>query len=133
VDDITQGGLAAAQATVVVVSNDQATVEPIAEALEQAGVRVTVRGSTDYQSLLDMLPVGANTDGDDERDTTTVADPPPTPLAEAKTRFERTYLERLLAQTHGNLAQAARLASVDRSNLRRLLKRHGIEADIWRR
>jgi DNA-binding NtrC family response regulator len=134
VDERTHAAAEAAIATVVVVSNDRATVEPIAAALAEAGVVVAVHGSCDYQTLLEMLPAGGSGQGNGSaKRGDDAVDAIPTPLAEAKTCFERTYLERLLALTHGNLAQAARLASVDRSNLRRLLKRHGIEADVWRR
>ncbi|MEO7034698.1 MAG: sigma-54 dependent transcriptional regulator [Polyangiaceae bacterium] len=51
------------------------------------------------------------------------------PMAEAKTSFERRYLERLMERTDGKLGRAAQLAGVDPSNLRRLLKRHGITDD----
>jgi DNA-binding NtrC family response regulator len=42
------------------------------------------------------------------------------------TEFERQYVERLLATTGGNVAQAARRAGVARSHLNELLRRHGI-------
>lgn len=53
------------------------------------------------------------------------------PLREAKKqlveRFERSYLERLLDETSGNVAEAARRAGVDRGTLFRSIRRHGIE------
>jgi two-component system response regulator HydG len=48
------------------------------------------------------------------------------PFAEAKTRFERQYLEQILEESAGNLSLAARRAGMDRSNFRRLLDRHGV-------
>jgi DNA-binding NtrC family response regulator len=48
------------------------------------------------------------------------------PLSDAKHGFERDYLARLLDRADGKLAKAAQLAGVDPSNLRRLLKRHGL-------
>ncbi len=47
-------------------------------------------------------------------------------------QFERTYFERLLRRTDGNLSEAARIAGIDRSNLRRTLSRLGMKADSWR-
>ncbi|HUS63781.1 MAG TPA: hypothetical protein VMZ28_04520 [Kofleriaceae bacterium] len=46
--------------------------------------------------------------------------------------FERRYVARLLRRADGNLAQASRLARLDRSNLRRILMRLGLRADTWR-
>jgi ActR/RegA family two-component response regulator len=46
--------------------------------------------------------------------------------------FERRYVARLLRKADGNLAQASRLARLDRSNLRRLLMRLGLRAEAWR-
>lgn len=40
--------------------------------------------------------------------------------------FERSYLRRLLAACHDNVAQAARDAGVNRAYLHRLLRRHGL-------
>ena len=58
-----------------------------------------------------------------------VTDPaePVEPLRLARHAFERRYLERLLAAVDGSRADAARLAHLDPSNLRRLLKRHHLE------
>jgi two-component system, NtrC family, response regulator AtoC len=58
------------------------------------------------------------------------------PLADAKRKamvdFERDYLRKVLDQTHGNVAEAARRTGVDRSNFRRLLHRHGIDPESFR-
>jgi two-component system response regulator HydG len=45
------------------------------------------------------------------------------PLSEARTAFEKRYVENVLKKTQGNLSAAARLAGLDRSNFRRLLRR----------
>jgi len=42
--------------------------------------------------------------------------------------FEMRYLKDLLAVTEGNLSEASRRSGIDRSNLRRLLKKHSIQA-----
>lgn len=44
-------------------------------------------------------------------------------------RFERTYLSKLLDETEGNVAEAARRAGVDRGTLFRTIRRHGIKVD----
>jgi DNA-binding NtrC family response regulator len=50
------------------------------------------------------------------------------PYAEAKRRlvahFDELYTGELLRKTGGNMSEAARRAGLDRSNFRRLLKRH---------
>jgi two-component system response regulator HydG len=54
------------------------------------------------------------------------------PYAEAKRRlvalFDDTYTSELLRQSGGNMSEAARRAGLDRSNFRRLLKRHRDDA-----
>ncbi len=47
----------------------------------------------------------------------------------AVTDFETRYLKALLSKTEGNISQAAREAGMDRSNFRRLLKRHKVSYD----
>jgi len=58
------------------------------------------------------------------------------PLAEAKRRaalaFERKYLLRALEEAAGSVSGAARLAGIDRTNFRRLLQRHNIDASRFR-
>ena len=55
-----------------------------------------------------------------------------TPLTEAKRRasgaFEKRYLTRVMEKAQGSVSEAARLAGLDRTNFRRLLQRHGIDA-----
>lgn len=53
-------------------------------------------------------------------------DEPIGPLRTERDRFEKTYLVSLLRYTNNNRALAARVAELDPSNLRRLLKRHGL-------
>jgi len=53
---------------------------------------------------------------------------PSRPLGDARAQFERQYLEQVLRRAEGNTAEAARIAGVDRSNFRRLLKRYGLAA-----
>lgn len=49
------------------------------------------------------------------------------PLQQAREEFERLYLRELVEESGGNVAQASRVAGLDPSNLRRLLKRYGID------
>ncbi len=51
---------------------------------------------------------------------------------DARNTFERRYLRTLLSATSGNSTEAARIAGVDRSNLRRLFKRHAIDPRTFR-
>jgi two-component system response regulator HydG len=46
------------------------------------------------------------------------------PFPEAVRQFERAYVASAIAEADGNLAEAARIAGVDRSNFRRMAKRH---------
>ena len=54
------------------------------------------------------------------------------PLTEAKRRastaFEKRYLLHVIQRAKGSVSEAARLAQLDRTNFRRLLQRHGIDA-----
>ncbi len=50
----------------------------------------------------------------------------------AQREFEHAYLSRLLERTSGNVSEAARVAGLDRSNLRRVLSRHDIDPERYR-
>ncbi len=45
-------------------------------------------------------------------------------------RFERQYLQQLVAQAGGNMSRAARIAGVDRTTLYRLMERHGLHRKL---
>ena len=47
--------------------------------------------------------------------------------------FEREYLTELLSKMQGNVSAAAREARLDRSNFLRLLRKHGLKAEVYRR
>jgi len=53
-------------------------------------------------------------------------------LNEARDRFERDYLVRLLQTTQGNVSHAARLAQRERSKFYHLLRRHDIDPGLFR-
>ena len=57
-------------------------------------------------------------------------------LTDAKKRatkdFERSYLITMLRKTNGSVAESARRSGVDRANFRRLLMRHGIDANDFK-
>jgi two-component system response regulator GlrR len=55
------------------------------------------------------------------------------PFAAARDRFEFDYLARLLEMTEGNIAQAARLAGRNRSEFYKLLHKHKLEPELFRR
>ena len=90
--------------------------------LENAMERAVVLARTDVLTP-DLLP-------SELRPSTEVrsisSSAPQLPLSEARADFERNYLNQALRRAEGNTAEAARLSGVDRSNFRRLLKRHGI-------
>jgi len=69
------------------------------------------------------------TDGADEHRTDNPVGPEPFNVAKARAvaQFERAYVSALLAETCGNLSVAARLAGKDRSDIGRLVRKHGVD------
>lgn len=57
---------------------------------------------------------------------------PLTSLSDAREEFTRNYLMRLLRITAGNVSRASQLAKRNRTNLYKLLNRHGIEPDQFK-
>jgi DNA-binding NtrC family response regulator len=90
------------------------------ESLPSAVVaRANGRTSTSISTSIPVTALG----GDDEQLP---------PLTEAKRRasavFEKNYLTMAMERAKGSISEAARLAGLDRTNFRRLLQRHGIDA-----
>jgi two-component system, NtrC family, response regulator GlrR len=54
------------------------------------------------------------------------------PFADARKRFEKDYLARLLQTTGGNVSQAARLAKRNRTEFYKLLHRHSIDPGLFK-
>lgn len=54
------------------------------------------------------------------------------PFADARRRFEKDYLARLLQTTGGNVSQAARLAKRNRTEFYKLLHRHKIDPSLFK-
>jgi two-component system response regulator GlrR len=54
------------------------------------------------------------------------------PLAEARTAFERDYLITLLKLTQGQVSEVARLAGRNRTEVYRLLQRHGLTPALFK-
>ena len=54
------------------------------------------------------------------------------PYAEARRRFEHDYLVGLLKLADGNVADAARLAERNRTDVYRLLQKHGLGPERFR-
>jgi len=55
-----------------------------------------------------------------------------TSFEDARKRFERDYLTRILKITKGSVTQAAKLARRNRTEFYKLLQRHGIEASLFK-
>jgi len=53
-------------------------------------------------------------------------------LSEAKRLFERDYVERLLSISRGNIPEAARLADRNRSDFFKIVKKHGLDAELYK-
>jgi two-component system response regulator HydG len=93
-------------------------------AIESLPNAITSRGLERSSAPLPVAVPGA---GDDEQLP---------PLTEAKRRasaeFEKNYLNMAMERAKGSISEAARLAGLDRTNFRRLLQRHGIDATTFK-
>ncbi|HEY0990644.1 MAG TPA: sigma-54 dependent transcriptional regulator, partial [Kofleriaceae bacterium] len=93
-------------------------------AIESLPNAVTSRG---VERMSTPIPVAVPGSGDDDQLP---------PLTEAKRRasaeFEKNYLNMAMERAKGSISEAARLAGLDRTNFRRLLQRHGIDATTFK-
>ncbi len=64
---------------------------------------------------------------EEQNDTPTQPEPFSVAKARAVAQFERAYVAALLAETRGNLSMAARVAGKDRSDIGRLVRKHGLD------
>jgi two-component system, NtrC family, response regulator GlrR len=55
------------------------------------------------------------------------------PLEMARQQFEHQYLVNILKSTEGNVTQAAKLARRNRTEFYRLLERHHIQANLFKK
>ncbi len=106
----------AMERAVVLATSDEITKAELPDAVTgglRALARVAPVNSVTLESALDSLVLG-------------LAD---LPYPEAKRRivrdFDRAYGAALLSRAQGNVSEAARKAGLDRSNFRRVLRRHG--------
>jgi DNA-binding NtrC family response regulator len=53
-------------------------------------------------------------------------------LAASRDRASRQYFEAVLKEVGGNVTQAAVRAGIERESLHRLLRRFGVNADVYR-
>ncbi len=53
-------------------------------------------------------------------------------LSDAKKQFEKDYVSRLLSISRGNIPEAARLADRNRSDFFKIVKKHGLDAELYR-
>ena len=75
------------------------------------------------------LPSSLRTSGPTQPATPTLIS---IPYADARKKFERDYFQTLLEQHRGNIASVARASGLDPSNVRRVLRRHELDASKYR-
>jgi DNA-binding NtrC family response regulator len=104
--------------------------------LQNAIERGVVLSNDGELQIEDMLqPLVAPKEGDDgfEADLFGGSDIFMKSLSEAKKDFEKTYLKQLLEITRGNISEIARISGRYRADIYRLLAKHGVEWEEFRR
>ncbi|OFZ01464.1 MAG: hypothetical protein A2070_05975 [Bdellovibrionales bacterium GWC1_52_8] len=91
------------------ILNAQSLFPEIPEGLQEPEISKTLINLDEQSSLQKVLPS----------------------FFEAKSNFERSYLEQVLAAAKGNIARAARLASKSRTEVYSLIRKHGLNPDSY--
>lgn len=94
-----------------------------ARQLDNAIARAVLVSKTDRISL-EELKAGSPSATRERRSLPAGPVPTPPPMGPARMDFERAYVAAVMQRARGNVTVAARIAGMDRSNFRRLLKRH---------
>jgi len=100
--------------------------------------RAVVLGQGPRVDVSDLGAVARAGGGGDEGESGEVGRAPATdvPYAQAReqavSQFERRYVSALLKRALGNVSEAARLAGLDRSNFRRVMRRAGLKPEDYK-
>ncbi len=100
----------------------------------ERGVVLSEDGELTIENMFSHLSAFENSSSKEKPQSQTFEDHPvfDLPLTEAKQLFEKTYIERLLAISQGNVAELARRSGRYRADLYRMLERYGVNVDDFR-
>jgi DNA-binding NtrC family response regulator len=97
--------------------------------LKQAIERSVILSTDDRLSIDGIFPEGVSSSGANKKTATNSYEKS---LSEAKQDFERKYLQHLLESTRGNISEMARISGRYRTDIYRLLTKHGVVWDEFR-
>jgi two-component system response regulator GlrR len=93
--------------------------------LKHAIERAVILSTDDRLAIDDIFPEGTSSSGTNKKAATNSYEKS---LSEAKQDFERKYLQHLLESTRGNISEMARISGRYRTDIYRLLTKHGV---VW--
>jgi DNA-binding NtrC family response regulator len=121
--------------TTLVAHNWQGNVRELNNAIEHAAT-VCTGELIDVSHLPSFVSAGSGAAARRAAVAPLIGSVSSAPYSVARTRlldeFEQRYLSDLLGASGGNLSEAARRSGIDRSNLRRMLKRHNLSARVFK-
>lgn len=106
-------------------------VRELANVMEGA-VLLASEGTLHAADLFAVMPQAGTTPSVESALRAPSLNGPMPPLREARTAFERAYLEETLRRSSGNVSAAARLAGRNRTDMHDLLRKHGLSSDDFR-